>query len=131
MPSTTPEEKVAPEALQAMREALKTYPKARWAAFQNMAMDSASFGHLQFLAIGPTNTYKVPPQRMPDTQAGTGWKYLFAGWVDLETGEVRTDRCRRCGGDTPAGTYHACGEPNGYCSVNCEKNDAEEIKERP
>jgi hypothetical protein len=28
---------------------------------------------------------------MPDTQAGLGWKYLFIGWVDLTTGDIRKD----------------------------------------
>jgi len=64
----------------------------RWAAYQNQALDSASAGHLQFLAIGPENTYQEAPEQMPDTQHGMGWKYRFVGWVDLETGEVSEAR---------------------------------------
>jgi len=76
-----------------MREALKTYPEARWGCYQNKALDSANCGHLQFLAIGPTNTYKSPPSKYPvDNQHGMGWRYLFTGWVNLETGEVEEER---------------------------------------
>lgn len=66
--------------------------ETRWAAYQNQALDSASAGHLQFLAIGPENTYTEAPEQMPDTQHGMGWKYRFVGWVDLETGEVSEAR---------------------------------------
>jgi hypothetical protein len=87
-------DKASPEALQALRIASEVYPDARFAAYQNMALDSALCGHMQFLAIGPTNTYKEPPPHYPDgVGAGTlmGWRYLFVGWVDLETGEVKHD----------------------------------------
>ena len=118
-------EKVHPEALEQMRK--QGAPTTRWGAYQNMALDSASCGHLQFLAVGPDNTCKVAPPRYPDTHLGTGWKYLLVGWVDLTTGEINTDRCRRCGGDLPRGSYHAEPSPKGelgYCSVNCEKEAA-------
>lgn len=92
MSGRTEPQKAAPEALAMLQTASKAYPEARWAAYQNMALDSASCGHIQFLAIGPTNTYKHPPERMPDTQAGTGWKYCFLGWVDLMTGDIKEER---------------------------------------
>jgi hypothetical protein len=81
--------------LQADAEALKQIIKSpcnhgdtRWAAYQNQALDSASLGHIQFLAVGPKNTLKEPPKRCPDTHLGLGWKYQFFGWLDLETGEI-------------------------------------------
>jgi len=80
-------EHAEPEALVQMRK-LKG---ARWAAYQNMDLGSSQVGHLRFLAIGPDHTFKEPPTRYPDTQHGTGWAYLFAGWVDLETGEIRRE----------------------------------------
>lgn len=98
--------------------------RTKWAAFRNEAWDSSTFGHLQFLAVGPDHTHKVAPAHLPDTKFGTGWKYRLVGWVNLDTGLIDSDRCRRCGGDLPRGTYHAEPSPKGelgYCSVNCEK----------
>jgi hypothetical protein len=85
------EERPDNDALEQMRAYSKGSPQTRWAAYQNMALDSHNCGHLQFLAIGPDNTFKTPPSRMPDTWAGTGWKYLFIGWVDLASGEIKKD----------------------------------------
>jgi hypothetical protein len=76
------------EALEQMRKAEYNHEDTRWAAYQNVALDSIDVGRLQFLAIGPQNTFKEPPQRMPDSQHGLGWRYMFVGWVDLETGDV-------------------------------------------
>lgn len=82
-------ETASSEALEAMKESPYNHPTTRWAAYQNMALDSANCGHLQFLAIGPDNTIKKAPERYPaDTRSGMGWRYLHVGWVDLETGEV-------------------------------------------
>jgi len=76
-------------ALEKMRAATEKDPAMRWGAYRNEAFDSATFGHLQFLAVGPNNTYKDPPKQYPaDTTSGMGWRYLFLGWVDLKTGEV-------------------------------------------
>jgi len=80
--------KAEPDALEQMKSSPYNYEGTRWAAYQNKAMDSASCGHVQFLAVGPKNTLKTAPKQAPDTQHGTGWKYQFSGWVDLETGEV-------------------------------------------
>lgn len=76
--------KAEPEALRQMQERGGT-----WAAYQNADLSSADVGRLQFLKVGPDCTHKEPPTRMPDTPAcGPGWRYPFAGMVDLETGEV-------------------------------------------
>jgi hypothetical protein len=82
--------KVHPDALASMKA--QGAPTTRWGAYQNMALDSSTCGHLQFLAIGPENTFKEPPKRYPDTQFGLGWKYLFVGWVNLETGDVEENK---------------------------------------
>lgn len=80
---------VHPGALNIMRFHAERGSKARWAAYQNMALDSANAGHLQFLSIGPDNTYQEPPEQYPaDNEHGMGWRYRFVGWVDLETGQV-------------------------------------------
>jgi hypothetical protein len=61
----------------------------KWAAYQNVALDSANAGHLQFLQYGDGCTYKKPPHKYPkDTMHGMGWRYLFAGFVNLDTGNV-------------------------------------------
>ncbi len=80
------ENSVHPEALEQMKRASSA--GTRWAAYQNHAMDSSGLGDLRFLAVGPNNTVKEPPSRYPDTHLGTGWAYLFVGWVDLDTGKV-------------------------------------------
>lgn len=60
----------------------------RWAAYQNVALDSANLGHCQFLQFGLGRTFIEPPKTMPDTAWGAGWKYTYQGEVNLETGEV-------------------------------------------
>lgn len=62
--------------------------QTRWAAYQNQALDSSRLGEVRYLAVGPSNTFKEPPPRYPDSQYGTGWAYGFLGWVNLETGEI-------------------------------------------
>lgn len=114
---------VHPVALKQMRET--GAPTTRWAAYQNHALDSSRMGEVRFLAVGPDNTFKLAPRRYPDTRLGTGWAYLIVGWVNIEAGVIETDRCRRCGGPLPRGTYHAEPEAMGYCSVNCEKEDSD------
>jgi len=74
---------VGPEALTSMRER-----GGRWAAYQNIALDSAGLGHLQFIQYGPECTFKVAPEKCPDTQHGLGWKYAHVGYVDLAKGVV-------------------------------------------
>lgn len=75
---------VAPESIEQMRKL-----GGRWAAYQNQVMDSSMFGHLQFIKVGPDCTFKEPPEHMPDTKVGLGWKYCFVGWVNTETGEIK------------------------------------------
>lgn len=60
----------------------------KWAAYQNSAMDSADFGHLQFLKVGTGCTFAEPPERLPDTPTAINWRYTFIGYVDLDTGKV-------------------------------------------
>lgn len=85
MPTTLlGDEKPALEALEQMKKLGGT-----WAAYQNVALDSANCGHLQFLKVGDGCTYAEPPLKYPaDTSHGMGWRYLFVGTVDLETGAI-------------------------------------------
>jgi hypothetical protein len=73
---------IEPEPLELMRKRSGT-----WAAYQNQDLSSRSAGHLQFLQYGEGRTYVTPPTRMPDTTV-LGWRYMFAGLVDLENGTV-------------------------------------------
>ncbi len=59
-----------------------------WAVYQNVALDSANCGHITFLKFGPGCTHESPPEHMPDTSAGLGWKYRHVGYVDLKNGEI-------------------------------------------
>lgn len=80
-------ETIHPDALAAMRARARA--GTRWAVYQNQALDSANAGHLQFLHVGTGCTYETPPKQYPaDTEHGLGWRYLFAGYVNLETGAV-------------------------------------------
>jgi hypothetical protein len=82
--------KAAEEALVQMRE--RTTPGSSWAAFQNVALDSANVGHLQFLKVGPGCTYAEPPEKYPaDTTHGMGWRYFFVGFVDLTDGTIHSE----------------------------------------
>lgn len=80
---------VDPGALRQMKDSPLHFDSTRWAVYENQALDSANVGHLQFLAIGPRNTFQKPPDRLPDTQKGIGWRYWFIGWVDLTSGEIK------------------------------------------
>jgi hypothetical protein len=60
-----------------------------WAVYQNIAMDSADLGRLQFIKFGPGCTHETAPEKCPDTAAGLGWKYALVGVVDLATGEIK------------------------------------------
>ena len=50
-------------ALAVMRRSPCTFADTRWAAFQNHDLGHPDLGHLQFLAVGPQNTFKqvLPP----------------------------------------------------------------------
>jgi len=78
---------IEPEALTHMRKISR--PGKFWAVYQNVAMDSANFGHLQFLLCGAYCTFAEPPVTYPaDNAFGMGWRYRSVGTVNLETGEI-------------------------------------------
>lgn len=83
--------KINDETLGLIRSSSANYGGTRWAAYRNEAMDSASFGHLQFLAVGPKNSYLNPPKHYPDSKMGAGWKYRFVGFLDKDTGEIQEE----------------------------------------
>ena len=67
-----------------------------WAAYQNVALDSKMCGHCQFLKVGEGCTFVKPPDAYPsDTVYGPGWKYLYLGMVNLETGIIDVDERER------------------------------------
>lgn len=75
---------IHPEALDAMRAR-----GGQWAAYCNMALDSALCGHMKFLRHGEGCTFSAPPKpRLPDNEGEINWRYLYVGEVNLETGEV-------------------------------------------
>jgi len=74
---------ISPEALTTMRER-----GGDWFAYQSHDMSSRTLGDLQFLQCGEGRTYITPPERMPDTQHGLGWRYVLVGKVNLETGTI-------------------------------------------
>ena len=76
-------EKPEPEAFQQMQDR-----GGKWAAYQSMDMSSATLGDLRFLQVGAGRTFEVAPDRYPDTQFGIGWRFLFVGFVNLESGEI-------------------------------------------
>jgi hypothetical protein len=83
------EVEISTEALEQMVAGTKSMPGARYAAYQNHALDSSDCGGMRFLAIGPNCTLQEPPPRYPDTPSlGVGWRYLHVGWVNLETGKI-------------------------------------------
>lgn len=75
-------------ALEQMRQSPYNHSDTRWAAYQNHDLGSPSVGQLLFLAIGPQNTFKEAPGRMPDSHLGTGWRYQHVGWVNLDEGKI-------------------------------------------
>lgn len=82
--------RVPEDTLQRLKESAKSLAgDVVWAVYQNVALDSANHGHLQFLATGVGCTCKVPPKQYPvDTSAGTGWKYRYVGEVDMAEGLI-------------------------------------------
>ena len=76
-------------ALNSMRDKAATSdPGAEWWCYQNVAMDSANFGHCIFLQVGPGCTLAEPPPQGPDGVWGLGWRYRPVGPVDLDSGQV-------------------------------------------
>jgi hypothetical protein len=74
------------ETLATMRSRLR--PNTRWAAYQNAALDSAGAGEICYLHVGEGCTYAEAPPHYPDTSRGAGWKYVFHGWVNFDTGAI-------------------------------------------
>ncbi len=87
MSGQSPDSPVNPEALDTMRARGQ-----RWAAYRNEDMSSTNHGHMQFLQIGPENTFKDPgnpPEQYPfDTRSGLGWRYRFIGMVNVADGMI-------------------------------------------
>lgn len=78
---------IDPDVLAVMRERAREGTK--WAAYENKALDSKNAGHLQFLMVGEGCTYNDGPAKYPsDSAHGMGWRYLFVGHVNLETGAI-------------------------------------------
>ena len=76
------------EALAKMKSSSCNFADTRWAAFENHDLGHWALGHLKFLAVGPQNTLKTAPARMPDTVGEINWRYVHVGFVDLSTGEI-------------------------------------------
>lgn len=87
------DQQISPEALEQMKESPYNFDDTKWAAYQNIAMDSAGLGDLRFMAVGPRNTLKEKTKRLPDTHMGIGWRFQFVGWVDLEDGDIKGESC--------------------------------------
>ena len=80
------DEQASPEALEQMRKQVGT--ESAWYAYQNHDLGHPDIGGLQFLHCGGFCTYANPPEKMPDSHLGIGWRYLLVGKVNLETGEI-------------------------------------------
>jgi hypothetical protein len=72
-----------PESLALMRSAGGT-----WAAYENVELGHPELGHMKFLKVGETCTFKTPPNPLPGTTREINWRYHYIGMVNLETGEV-------------------------------------------
>jgi hypothetical protein len=75
--------KIHPQTFEAIRQR-----GGAWAAYQCVALDSSQLGAVQFLKYGPDCTFKAPPEAMPNTPAGIGWKFRHVGFVDLASGQI-------------------------------------------
>lgn len=71
------------DAIEAMRSQIS--PEGRWAAFQNHDLGSREVGHVMFMAVGPNNTTKRIDH---PSWGGSNWRYIFVGFVNLETGKI-------------------------------------------
>jgi hypothetical protein len=97
---TRPDQPIAHAALNTMRRSKEENPTWEFYAYENHDLGHPLVGHMQFLACGPDNTHKTPPSRMPDTDTSLGWRYVFVGKVNLETGLVEPQDPPR---EVPAG----------------------------
>lgn len=70
------------------------YAGCKWAAYQNVVLNSAALGHVIYLPFGVGCTYEndeALPAYAPDGMHGLGWRYRHVGYVNLETGEIEED----------------------------------------
>lgn len=82
-------EAIDKDLLVVMRMRVRRNPGTRWAAYENRAWDSSNAGHVQCLLVGTYCTYAEPPRTFPqDNEHGMGWRYLFAGFVNLDDGTI-------------------------------------------
>ena len=63
-------------------------PGTTWFGYQNKLIERGACGDWRFLLCGDGCTFQTPPKRYPDTHEGTGWRHLFVGPINLETGEL-------------------------------------------
>lgn len=59
-----------------------------WAAYENQDLGHHDIGHMKFLKVGETCTFKTPPNPLPDTDRDINWRYCYIGMVNLEMGEI-------------------------------------------
>lgn len=59
-----------------------------WYAYQNQDLGHKELGHLKFLKCGEDCTFFLPPKILPDTPLEINWRYVFAGKLDIKTGEL-------------------------------------------
>jgi hypothetical protein len=76
------------EALAKMKSSSYNFPGTHWAAYENHDLGHWALGHLKFLAVGPQNTLKTAPTRLPDAHGEINWRYVHVGYVDLVSGEI-------------------------------------------
>jgi hypothetical protein len=61
----------------------------RWLAYQNHELGHRDCGHLRFLKCGPQcGVTEWPLKRLPDFQGQINWRYVFVGFVNLDTGDI-------------------------------------------
>jgi len=73
--------RIAPESLVTMQERGGT-----WFAYRNEDLGHPECGHLQFLSCGPGCSHEIPPEQMPDTPTGLGWRYRLVSTTPVVGG---------------------------------------------
>lgn len=76
----------APRRIKIHRETLGTLRDrgGTWGVYENQNFDSASFGHLKMLRVGPGFTYAEAPTRLPDTETAINHGYVLVTVVRAE-----------------------------------------------
>ena len=85
---TTRPIKVSTRTYNLLKKGLEAHPEARWYQYTNEAIDSAAFGDIQWLLVGPGCTNLTPPTNLSGAVA-SGWAFQFTGPVDIS--EVTTE----------------------------------------